>query len=80
MEGVGTYPSPLVLVFYSNSTINISQQTFFQLPDSNNLSDSKSTRKVPDLKVRVGHMLQQTKLGIHRPISQGIFSENFEMH
>lgn len=76
MEGVGTYPLPLVLVFYSNSTISIFQQTFFQLPDRNNLSDSKSARKEPDLKVRVGHVLHQTKLGASGPISQGIFSEN----
>lgn len=80
MEGVGTYPSPLVLVFDSNSTMDISQQTFVQLPDSNNLSDSRPAGKVADLKVRVGHVLPQAKLGIHRPISQGIFLENFEMH
>lgn len=66
-------------MFYSNSANNTSQQTFFHLPDSNNLSDSKSGRKVPDLKVRVGHMLHQTKLGASGPISQGIFSENVEM-
>lgn len=72
---MGAYPWPSVLAFYSNSTIDISQ-----LPDSNCLSDTKPAGKVPDPKVRVGHALPQTKLGINRPVSPGTFSEKFEMH
>lgn len=69
----------LLLVFYSKTAINISQQTF-QLQDTNDLSDSKAAGKVPDLEVRVDHMLQQSKLEINRPISGRVFSQNFDMH